>query len=384
MPRIGSSARTAEMPSVFLFRDLPQERWPSIEVYADRLISGLQRMASVEWVVRAGCPTTLSLPGPRALSLYFNRVVRYVPYSLHQRAHVYHVLDNSYGHLVHFLDAQRTVVTSHGGTPLSWRKWNREGPAMWFFDWAFRGMLKAGRILIVSEYAKRELVEHFDYDPAHIHVVYHGVDDAYRPLSQEEREGIRASLLHPEESHLILHVGSCIERKNVTGLLKAFARLLRGLDAPCRLLQVGGQFTETQRRLIESHHIGRYITQIPYLPNQELVRLYNAADVFVFPSLYEGFGVPLIEAMACGTPVVCHDCELFHEVCGEAALFADAFDAERLAMALANVLLDSKLHSDLHERSLKRAQRFSWERCVRATLAVYDEIAKAHGPAAKQ
>jgi glycosyltransferase involved in cell wall biosynthesis len=372
------------MPSVFLFRDLRQERWPSIEVYADRLTSGLQRLAPREWIVKAGCPDDFTLPGLRVPSLYFNRVVHYVPYALRQNAQVYHVLDNSYGHLVHFIDARRTVVTSHGGTPISWRKWNREGPAMRFFDWAFRGMLKARRILIVSEYAKRELVEHFDYDPAHIHVVYHGVDETYRPLPQQEREIARARLLHLEESRLILHVGSCIERKNVTGLLSAFARLLRDSDAPSRLLQVGGQFTEAQYKIIETHKLAPHITQIPYLPNRELVRLYNAADVFVFPSLYEGFGVPLIEAMACGTPVVCHDCELFHEVCGEAALFADAHHASHLATSLADVLLDSTLRSELRQRGLKRAQHFTWERCAQATLAIYCEIAEAQGPETKR
>jgi glycosyltransferase involved in cell wall biosynthesis len=152
------------------------------------------------------------------------------------------------------------------------------------------------------------------------------------------------------------------------------AVLLKASTRPYRLLQVGGQFTSEQRQLIERLSVADRITQISSVPNMQLVELYNASDVFVFPSLYEGFGVPLIEAMACGAPVVCSEYELFREVCADAANFADSRDASALAAAMARVLDDSNLAADLRQRGLERAKKFTWENSARETLAVYHQL----------
>ncbi len=363
--------------NVVLFRDLLQEQWASIEVYAERLVNGLRRLGVQGWTFCDVAPSDLHLPRSPKISLYLNRSVVYPLFAVRHQAQINHVLDNSYGHLLYFIDPRRTVVTSHGGTPLTWRQWNREGPAMSFFDWAFRGTLKAARIIIVSHYSKRELVEHYDYDPARVHVVYHGVDEGYRVLSLEQREQLRAQYLRPNESGLILHVGHCAERKNVEGLISAFAMLLKNSSQSYRLLQIGGQFSLAQQQLIARLGVGDHITQLPSMPNRELVGLYNAADVFAFPSLYEGFGIPLIEAMACGTPIVCHAYELFHEVCANAALYADARNAEAFAAVMAMVLNNASLAQDLPQRALERAKAFSWERCARETLAVYQRMVES-------
>ncbi len=361
--------------NVVLFRDLVQERWASIEVYADRLISGLQQLNVPDWLFISACPRGLRSSRFTVPALYFSRTFIYSPYAWLHQGDINHVLDNSYGHLLHFIDPRRTIVTSHGGTPITWRRWNREGPAMRFFDWAFSGTLKAARIISVSQYSKRELVENFDYDPTHVHVVYHGVDEKYRVLNANIRESVRAKYLQPGEMGLILHVGHCAARKNVEGLLHAFALLLKRFVRPYRLLQVGGQFSRDQRQLLDQLGCMERVTQIPQMPSDQLVSLYNAADVFVFPSLYEGFGIPLIEAMACGTPIVCSDFELFHEVCADAALFAESRDDNALAAAIARALNDHTYAAYLAARGLERAKMFSWERTALETLAVYQQIA---------
>jgi glycosyltransferase involved in cell wall biosynthesis len=360
---------------VTLFRDLAQERWASIDVYADRLANGLSRLAPPDWTFVEGCPGGFDLPMLATPSLYFNRAVLYPIYARMHQAPINHVLDNSYGHLLYFINPLHTVVTSHGGTPQTWRQWNREGPAMRFFDWAFNGALHAARIIIVSEYSKRELIEHYDYDPARVHVVHHGVDDAFRVLTEDARAATRAQYLQSNESGLILHVGHCAARKNVEGLLRSFSVIIRSSERPYRLLQVGGIFAESQQRLIDELDIANHITQVPSMPNRQLVDLYNAADAFAFPSLYEGFGIPLIEAMACGVPVVCSESDLFREVCSDAALFVDSQNAEAFAAALARTLSDKALATTLRARGLDRAQHFSWERCARETLAVYQLLA---------
>jgi glycosyltransferase involved in cell wall biosynthesis len=357
-----------------LFRVLAQEHWASIDVYADRLIDGLRRLSPPDWSFDSLRPGGISAQRLRALALYVNRTALYMPYARRHQGDINHVLDNSYGHLLHTIDPRRTVVTSHGGTPIAWRQWNPEGPSMRFFDWAFAGTLKAARIIIVSEYAKRELTGHYAYDPDRIHVVWHGIDKAYARLADDVRDETRRHYLRPAESGLILHVGLCVKRKNLDGLLKAFALLLKGSTRAYRLLQVGGQFSPEQQRLIEQLGIAEHVTQLPPIPNRQLVALYNAADVFAFPSLYEGFGVPLIEAMACGTPVVCTEHELFREICDNTALFVDSRDAHDLASTMARVLDNPDLADDLGRRGLERARLFTWGRCARETLAVYKQL----------
>ena len=369
---------------VALLRVMPQDRFRSIEVYSDRLVGGLRgldgdleiievRVQAWEWGdlgVRMPYGRRASL---RTLGIYLSRWVKY-PLALRRvQADVYHVLDNSYGHLAFFLDPKRTVVTSHGGTPRTWRDWNPEGPAMWVFDLAFRGTLRAGHIIAVSEYAKRELVEEYGYPADRVRVVHHGVDPVFQPQPESVVRELRGRLLAPGERYLILHVGHSARRKNVEALYEAFG-LLRERGVPARLVRVGGNPTPAQAGIIRRHGIGSFVTHIPHVDNRDLPPFYAAADVFVFPSLYEGFGIPLIEAMACGTPVVCSDWSLFREVCGDAALFADPRDAGALSDAILDVLERPELARRLGELGLERARAFTWERTARETLEVYREV----------
>nr|MBC7244582.1 glycosyltransferase family 4 protein [Chloroflexota bacterium] len=369
---------------IALLRDLPQENWPSIEVYANRLASGLRALASdleiVEVLVQSWSWADRSISMPygrpaslRTLGLYLSRWVRYPLVLRKVQADIYHILDNSYGHLAFFLEPRRTVVTSHGGTPRSWRRWNPEGPAMWLFDVAFRGMQRAAHVVIVSEYAKQELVSETRYPAERIHVVYHGLEPIFHPLSPNERERQRAALLRNGNRYLLLHVGHSAARKNTEALYRAVAILRQG-GWPVQLVRVGGIPTASQARLIEGLGLGPVTTHIAYMENQALPAYYAAADAFIFPSLYEGFGVPLIEAMACGTPIVCSDWALFHEVCSDAAYFADPRCPDALAEAIAQVLANPALCEELRQRGLQRAREFTWERTALGTLAVYRKI----------
>jgi glycosyltransferase involved in cell wall biosynthesis len=368
--------------NVVLFRDLPSEGWPSMEVYAERLANGLRQLRqpdlSVTEFVMRGWQLPFNLRIPRGhnrfvsletLMLYWNRMILYPRAARSHQSGINHILDNSYGHLVEALTAARTIVTSHGGTPITWRQWNMPGPSIKLFDRAFAGMLKAARIIIVSEYSKREITEHYDYPPDRIHVVHHGIDEHYQPLPATARTSTRATFLTAKDQYLILHVGSCIARKNIESILAAIAQL-RHQGLAVRFLQIGGSFSAAQVELIERLNISNYITQLPSLPNAALVELYNAADVLVFPSLYEGFGIPLIEAMACGTPIVCSDYELFHEVCNDAACFVDVSDTTAFTSAIANVLIGA-IADNLRLQGLERAKLFSWQRTAQQTLDVY-------------
>jgi glycosyltransferase involved in cell wall biosynthesis len=369
---------------VALLRVMPQEHFRSIEVYSQRLLDGLaafhDELQILDVQVQAWSWANLQVAMPygrraslRTLGLYLSRWVRY-PWALTRiKADVYHILDNSYGHLAMFLPPRRTLVTSHGGTPRTWRRWNPEGPAMRMFDSAFHGMLRAGRVICVSHYAREELLSEVPQLSGRVHVVYHGVDTYFVPSSEMIRTEWRARFLQSTEKYLLLHVGHAAARKNVEMLYRALA-LLRREGWPVRLLRIGSLPTAAQACLIEELGIGPSVTHIPHIDNRDLPPYYAAANAFVFPSLYEGFGIPLIEAMACGTPVVCTDWALFHEVCADAAAFTDTRSPESLAQTIARLLGDPTRANHLRIRGLERARDFSWERTAQETLAVYRQM----------
>lgn len=366
-------------------RVMPEERWRSMDVYAHWLTRSLRALKTdidfLEITVHAWTWADWRVPMPygrtaslHTLGLYLSRWIRYPLVLRRVKADVYHVLDNSYGHLAFFLPSARTVVTMHGGTPRGYRQWQPEGPAMFLFDLAYRGMLRASHIISVSEHSKRELLKEAAYPEEAIHVVYNGVAPVFRPSMAQGRRRLRSQLLSSDEAHLILHVGHSAARKNVTALYQALA-LLRDQGRAVHLLRIGGLPTSAQEALIEHLKIGAAVTHLPHVDNQELPAYYAAADVFAFPSLYEGFGIPLIEAMACGAPVVCNDSALFREVCAEAALYVDARQPEALAAAIAQILDAPALADDLRARGLARARQFTWDRTAQQTLAVYRMMA---------
>ncbi len=364
--------------NVTLFRDLAQERWTSMDVYADGLISGLQGTAPSDWNFRCVRPEGLPSQRFRRPALYFDRIVTYGLNARRYQGPINHILDQSYGHLLYFLNQRRSIITYHGGTPVRRaldRKWFQADPAVRFFSWALTGALKAARIIFVSEYSRREILDAYDFDPSRTRVVYYGINELFTPLHETARQAIREHYLGHSEAGLILHVGHCAARKNVETALRAFAELLNQTAAPYRFLQIGGTWSPAQAALIADLGIGSRVTQLAQVPNRELPAFYNAADVFVFSSLYEGFGIPLIEAMACGTPVVCHEYELFHEVCDDAVIYADCTDARALAAAIARALNRTEESAVLRERGLARALQFTWQRCAEQTLAVYRGLA---------
>jgi glycosyltransferase involved in cell wall biosynthesis len=360
---------------VNLFKVFAQEGWHSIDVYGSRLLLGLDKIGSSESDRFTGlCPEWKMFKAPHSARIYFNRIVNYIPYARSKQGEINHILDNSYGHLIHFMDRKKIVVTSHGGTPQTWRRFNREGFSMRFFDWAFTGMLKASRIIIVSEFSKKEITDFYDYDPDRIHVVHHGVHPVFRPYSSEERAKIRNTLGIDADTKLILHVGSCIERKNVDGLLSAISILAKGCETPIRCIQIGGEFTDRQNQIIAEKRLSASIQQIPGLPNEQLVDYYNAADVFAFPSLYEGFGIPLIEAMACGLPIVCSDLSLFREVCRDVSQYAHSGNANDFAEGMANVLFDARKSDAMRQAGLLLSKIYTWENTARGTVEVYKKL----------
>lgn len=238
---------------------------------------------------------------------------------------------------------------------------------------------KARRIIAISESTKRDVVHLLGVPPDKVEVVYCGLDDAFRPLAEDQVAAFRSERGLSER--FILFVGTIEPRKNVTRLIEAFANLLTCQLADLKLVIGGakGWFYEDVFARAEELGLEGQVMFPGYIPASELPLWYNAAELFVYPSLYEGFGLPPLEAMACGTPVVTANTSSLPEVVGEAGLTVAPLDVEGLAEAMRRVLNDATLRREMRERGLQRAQSFSWTKTARETVQVYRRAMECGG-----
>lgn len=359
---------------ITLFRDMPAEGWPSMERYADRLGEHLPLVAPYDSIYTY----VFRLPwhGRGRSGTLLNQLCRSILYPLAASRHqsdINHIIDHSYAHLVHFLAGGRTVVTCHDLAPRALRVRTGISTALW--DWSFQGMLKAVHIICDSEFTAGELKRFSAYPESRVSVVPLGVDTIFRPLDTSRTlSALRARYALPNDRPLLLHVGHCGTRKNLEGLITALG-CLRSRGEAFHFVQIGGQFTPAQHGMIGQNDIGKHVSQISFVPEPELPAWYNLADVFVFPSTYEGFGLPILEAMACGTPVVCSPAGSLPEVGGSAVMYTQGTDSHSICDALYTLLRSDSLRQQLAVSGLSQAAKFSWQATARATASIYERCA---------
>jgi glycosyltransferase involved in cell wall biosynthesis len=235
---------------------------------------------------------------------------------------------------------------------------------------------RAAAVICPSEFTKREVLKHFRIEPGRVTVIHNGVGTQFHPLADHKPiESVRHK--YGINGDFVLFAGGESAPKNISTLLAAFAVVC----ARCEdiLLVVPGIRTETilQAHLAEAKrlHVERRIIFPGYIPEAELIALMNAARLFVYPSLSEGFGLPPLEAMACGAPVAASDATSIPEVVGDAALLFEASSVNATAEAIERLLTDSSLCRLLRDKGFRRAAHFTWRRAAEATLQVYYEAA---------
>ncbi|MFN8497671.1 MAG: glycosyltransferase family 1 protein [Anaerolineae bacterium] len=235
---------------------------------------------------------------------------------------------------------------------------------------------RAAAIIAVSHSARADIVRLLGVPESKVHVIYEAAAARFQPVSTAQVAATRQRYgLH---GRYILYVGTIEPRKNLVRLVEAYARL-RAAGLPHQMLLVGklGWDYKALYERIAALGVGGDVHFLGYVPSDDLVSLYNMAEVFAFPSLYEGFGLPVIEAMACGTPVVTTRAGSLAEVAGDAALTVDPLSVGELADALTAVVSDRPLAGQMRERGLARASELSWRETARQTLAVYRQAIAA-------
>lgn len=265
-----------------------------------------------------------------------------------------------------------TVITVHDLAFLHWPHFLTKDSAAYYgqIDPAVR---HAQHIIVPSESTKQDLTAMLGVPPIKISVIYEAADELFVPLPLEQTRAEVMKKYHLPES-FVLFVGTIEPRKNVDGLIRAFHHLRNkyGVNETALVIAGGGGWLYDETlELIRQLKLEQSVFLLGRIPDEELHKLYVAARCHVLAAHYEGFGLPPLEAMACGTPTIVSNVSSLPEVVGDAALLVDPANWEEIAVAIHRLLSDDQLHAELREKGLQRASYFSWESAARRTMEVY-------------
>jgi glycosyltransferase involved in cell wall biosynthesis len=368
------------MPPIVLDVRTATDHFPGIGRYVVNLASALKRIAPDLDLTLLRDPSTpaqrLTLPDLPTLDCAIS------PFKLSQQWRVRSILRRSQAALYHsayylmpYAPGLPSIVTCYDLIPLIFPHYF-SAPQRLIFRMAHWLALRTAHItLAISEATKRDLVRFFHIDPRRIVVTPLAADAHFQPPSRAAIDRVRQQHVLPER--YLLYFGSNKPHKNVPRLVEAFGQLgIRNQGSGLGLV-IAGHWDERYpeaKQATARLGLTDMVRFIGPVQDADLPALYGGAEVFVFPSQYEGFGFPVLEAMACGAPVVCSNRSSLPEVAGDAALLCDPTDVEALARAIEQALIDRDLRNTLRARSLNRAAQFSWEQTAQQTLEVYRSL----------
>jgi glycosyltransferase involved in cell wall biosynthesis len=402
---VDESLRPSKVKSVFNLKDkidlsrlavicdYREENWPSMDLVADMLLHNLQqdhagvieatRLAPLmrRRFTRSGTESGELFKADRLINRFFD-----YPRTLRRRRaefDLFHIIDHSYAHLAHELPPERTVITCHDLDAFQCLlNGTTERRSLLFKKMTGRimsGLGKAARVVCVSVATRDELLAYELVAPERVVVIQNGVHPSCSPEADTSADSEAARLLGRAEAEAveILHIGSTIPRKRIDVLLRVFAAVRKEFPG-ARLIRVGGSLTSEQTRLAEQLDIARAIVVLPHLDRNVLAAVYRRAAVLLQPSEREGFGLPVVEALACGTPVVASDLPVLREVGGDAAAYCHVGDLSFWAKTVTELLVEKsrspQQRSQRREAGIAQAAKFSWAESASQTVSVYREV----------
>lgn len=362
-------------------------------IYAFSLFNGLQKFGnlSVEMAYTFDFPLNEKKVKGNIMILSkipsstINRILNFFinPLRIPRKYDIYHILTQTLGRFALFVHP--SIITINDISPL---RFGLTEPTMYgdstilpygnrlvsaAFHTFVRKSIKSARyadvIISPSHFTKKELISVLKINPKKIYVIPHGLKhELFKP---RDKIKARKSLGLPLNKKIVLHIGAENPRKNIPSLINAFYKLKKRVNSKIILVRVGETRKSTQR-LIKSLSLSSSILQFGLLSERELSYIYNAADMFVFPSTYEGFGFPPLEAMASGCPVIAGNRTSLPEVLGDACILCDPLDIDALADEMEKLLKEEELRHSLYQKGLRRASRFSWKKVAEKTVKIYN------------
>ena len=268
---------------------------------------------------------------------------------------------------------QKKIITVHDIIPLYFPNTYTKITVFRYKLLLSKTLKTSDKIITISYNTKQDIIKHFKIPEDKIKVIYLAANEKFKPLNKNEISKIKQkyNLNYP----FILYVGTLEPRKNIPTLLKAFYKLKK-LGIKHKLVITGKKGWKYKHifETIEKLNLQKDVIFTGYVPDEDLPALYNAADLFVYPSLYEGFGLPPLEAMACGTPVITSNTSSLPEVVGDAGIMVNPYSVDELANKMYEVLTNDGLREELSKKGLERSKLFSWKKCAEEHLKVYEEV----------
>ena len=379
------SARSLRPIRVALLCDYREEKWYSMDLVGDMLTDHLAREHENSVHAEQIVPRMAQPFGKRRYGILKNAhraLGRFVAYPrevrrLRDQFDLFHIVDHSYARLALELPPERVIVTCHdldafsallAGSPVRTSFRARLARPI------LAGLERAAWVVCASDATRQQLLQHRLVQAARTSVIHNGVHPAFTASANPNVDAVIGRLLNSGESPEVLHVGSTIGRKRIEDVLGIFAKLRARLPR-LRLLRVGGVFTSEQQRLVRELGLQNSIDVFPHIDAAQLASVYRRARVLIQPSESEGFGLPVAEAMACGTPVIASDIPALREVGGGAAEYCPVGDIDTWSSRTLELLSEDSDRREARSRAcIEQASQFSWSKYASRMADLYREV----------
>lgn len=360
------------MIDVNFITGIKADRIYGISVYEKNLYEGLKDKVNFNVISINSLPLPIGRTFSRNFSLYF-----LYPFYLKlkiKKDTIKHITAQKNAFVLNFINPEKSIVTCHDIIPYIFYKF--KGIRRFLFDLSVKGMKKADKIIAVSESTKNDLINYLNIPKEKIQVIYEAVDTTrFKPI-ENAKEKLKKMGFDFGNNRLILYVGIDKPTKNIPELIKAFYKLKK-VFPKVKLIKIGSYEWKSERikilNLIKNLNLENDVLIFDNVTAENLPLFYNSADVFVFPSLYEGFGLPVLEAMACGCPVIASNKASIPEVVRDGGILIEP-NENNLFESMLNLLTDESLRKEISRKGLERANKFSLEKECIETLKIYAEM----------
>lgn len=359
----------------------------SMDVYADGLVHGLKAVRP-DWDIVELAPQawwedkTDGWKAGSGLQKYYERFWNHPRAASRLTADIFHIIDHSSAHVAYWLQKKKSpvIITCHDLVQRVYPEILRDQsriPALSLAVWNYsvRGMEQSDRIISVSSNTAKDISKFLKINSEKITVIPNAVEPGFSVLSPHEIEKLRQVFRPNPKGIYLLNVGSTHQRKNILTVLQAL-KTLRDKEIPVYLWRVGGPLTAEQKAFVQQHSLHHLIIDLGLPDRTKLIQIYNSADLLLAPSLYEGFGLTILEAMACGLPVITSNTSSLPEVAADAAVLLDPLDIQGIVSSVLQITSHPETRHTLIHKGLARSKKFTWEHTAEQVAHVYESALK--------